>query len=108
MANWEIPAGSSSDTVDTGITGKELSDFTFTPTIQSHTSSTDGGSLELANYNSSTGEITIRWTSGVTPNTPNFTGQTNTPYSKGTIALSGAGGSGDPHMRPIFGKDYTI
>lgn len=108
MANWEILAGSSSDTVNTGITGKELSDFTFTPTVQSHLSSTDGGTLELAGYNSSTGEITIKWTSGVTPSTTNFSGQTQTPYSKGTISLSGAGGSGDPHMKPIFGKGYTI
>lgn len=108
MANFEILEGSSSHSgIQTGVTDASLSDFTFTLTIQSHDSSTDGGSLVLSNYNSSDGTITIGWSSGVTPSTPNFTGQTGTPYTKGSINYTG-GGEGDPHITTLDGKKYTL
>lgn len=108
MANFEILAGNSSHTgIATGVTGASLSDFSFTTTIQSHDTSTDGGTLALSNYDSATGTITISWSSGVTPNTPNFNGQTQTPYTKGTISQTG-GGAGDPHITTLDGTKYTL
>ena len=109
MANFEILANASSHIdIPTGVTGASLSDFTFTTSIQSHLVASDGiGTLALSNYNADNGKITIGWTSGSTPDTPNFNNQNGQPFTRGTINYTG-GGEGDPHITTLDGTKYTL
>lgn len=98
--SYNIAEGQSSATV-TVATGLSLSDFSLNPTINSRTTSTNGGTLELRDYNSSNGQITVGWTSGVTPSHHTFN------YAKGSV-VQNSSGAGDPHVKPLDDDDYTL
>lgn len=102
MSNsYDIPKDAAEDTNVVVATGLTINDFYISPTVSSRPNSTDGGTLELRNYNSSTGSITVGWTSGVTPDHGQF------PYARGRVYQNGQGG-GDPHIRTFDGKNYTL